>query len=118
MPPIALRFGTAEVKKMDAYWRAANYWSVGQIYLLDNLHGRGDREEGTTTTPFDRGVLNHLDRFSLVMDVTKQVPKLQPQAAHIKQRMRDKLNEHTRYIHEHGEEIPEIRNWKWPEAKA
>ena len=43
---------------------------------------------------------------------------LPPQAAHIKQRMRDKLNEHTRYIHEHGEDMPEIRNWKWPEAKA
>ena len=83
-----------------------------------NLHVRGYKEEGTTTTPFDMVVLNHLDRFNLVMDVAKQVPKLQPQAAHIKQRMRDKLNEHTRYIHEHGEDMPEIRNWKWPEAKA
>lgn len=81
-----------------------------------NLHVRGYKEEGTTTTPFDMVVLNNLDRFNLVMDVANQVPKLQAQAAHIKQRMRDKLNEHTRYIHEHGEDMPEIRNWKWPEA--
>ena len=83
-----------------------------------NLHVRGYKEEGTTTTPFDMVVLNHLDRFHLVMDVANQVPKLQPQAAHIKQRMRDKLNEHTQYIHEHGEDMPEIRHWQWPEAKA
>jgi xylulose-5-phosphate/fructose-6-phosphate phosphoketolase len=81
-----------------------------------NLHVRGYKEEGTTTTPFDMVVLNNLDRFNLVMDVANQVPKLQAQAAHIKQRMRDKLNEHRRYIHEHGEDMPEIRNWKWPET--
>jgi len=83
-----------------------------------HLHVRGYKEEGTTTTPFDMVVLNHLDRFNLVMDVAKQVPRLQPQAAHIKQQMRDKLNQHTQYIHEHGEDMPEIRDWKWPEAKA
>ncbi|MHB9100080.1 MAG: phosphoketolase family protein [Sulfuricella sp.] len=79
-----------------------------------NLHARGYKEEGTTTTPFDMVVLNTLDRFHLVMDVANRVPKLQAQAAHIKQRMRDKLNEHTQYIHQHGEDMPEIRNWKWP----
>ena len=78
-----------------------------------NLHVRGYKEEGTTTTPFDMAVLNTLDRFHLVMDVANRVPKLQAQAAHIKQRMRDKLNEHTQYIHLHGEDMPEIRNWKW-----
>ncbi|MBK7900836.1 MAG: phosphoketolase family protein [Betaproteobacteria bacterium] len=82
------------------------------------LHVRGYKEEGTTTTPFDMVVLNSLDRFHLVMDVASQVPLLQPQAAHIKQRMRDKLNEHTRYIHEHGEDLPEIRNWTWPGQKV
>jgi len=82
-----------------------------------HLHVRGYKEEGTTTTPFDMVVLNHLDRFNLVMDVANQVPKLQPQAAHIKQQMRDKLNQHTQYIHEHGEDMPEIRNWQWPETK-
>ncbi len=83
-----------------------------------NLHVRGYKEEGTTTTPFDMVVLNTLDRFHLVMDVANQVPKLQAQAAHIKQLMRDKLIEHTQYIHIHGEDMPEIRDWKWPEAKA
>ncbi len=60
-------------------------------------------------------VLNTLDRFHLVMDVANRVPKLQRQAAHIKQRMRDKLNEHTQYIHQHGEDMPEVRDWKWPQ---
>lgn len=83
-----------------------------------NLHVRGYKEEGTTTTPFDMVVLNTLDRFHLVMDVANQVPKLQAQAAHIKQLMRDKLIEHTQYIHLHGEDMPEIRDWKWPETKA
>jgi len=80
-----------------------------------NLHVRGYKEEGTTTTPFDMVVLNTLDRFHLVMDVANRVPALQPQAAHIKQRMRDKLNAHTQYIHLHGEDMPEIRDWKWPQ---
>jgi len=79
-----------------------------------NLHVRGYKEEGTTTTPFDMVVLNNLDRFHLVTDVASRVPKLQAQAAHIKQTMRDKLNQHTRYIHEYGEDMPEIRNWRWP----
>lgn len=79
-----------------------------------NLHVRGYKEEGTTTTPFDMVVLNDLDRFHLVMDVATWVPKLQPQAAHLKQRMRDKLSAHAQYIHEHGEDMPEIRNWRWP----
>ena len=80
-----------------------------------NLHVRGYKEEGTTTTPFDMVVLNTLDRFHLVMDVANRVPALQPQAAHIKQRMRDNLNAHTQYIHLHGEDMPEIRDWKWPQ---
>jgi len=79
----------------------------------DNLHVRGYKEEGTTTTPFDMVVMNDLDRFHLVMDVANRVPKLQAQAAHIKQRMRDKLCEHTQYIHLHGEDMPEIRDWTW-----
>jgi xylulose-5-phosphate/fructose-6-phosphate phosphoketolase len=83
-----------------------------------NLHVRGYKEEGTTTTPFDMVVLNTLDRFHLVMDVANRVPKLQAQAAHIKQRMRDKLSAHTRYIHEHGEDMPEIRDWQWPRLNA
>uniref|UniRef100_Q47EC4 Probable phosphoketolase n=1 Tax=Dechloromonas aromatica (strain RCB) TaxID=159087 RepID=Q47EC4_DECAR len=83
-----------------------------------NLHVRGYKEEGTTTTPFDMVVLNNLDRYHLVMDVAKRVPKLHAQAAHIKQAMRDKLNQHTQYILEHGEDMPEILDWQWPGAKS
>ncbi|OGJ57889.1 phosphoketolase [Candidatus Peribacteria bacterium RIFCSPLOWO2_12_FULL_55_15] len=83
-----------------------------------NLHVRGYKEEGTTTTPFDMLVLNDLDRFHLVQDVVDRVPKLQSDAANIRQKMRDKLNEHRQYIHEHGEDMPEIREWRWLTAPA
>ncbi|HEU4837063.1 MAG TPA: phosphoketolase family protein [Pyrinomonadaceae bacterium] len=79
-----------------------------------NLHVRGYKEEGTTTTPFDMVVLNDLDRFHLVMDVIERVPKLETIGAHLLQEMRDKRFEHKRYITEHGEDMPEIRDWKWP----
>jgi xylulose-5-phosphate/fructose-6-phosphate phosphoketolase len=79
-----------------------------------NLHVRGYKEEGTTTTPFDMVVLNDLDRFHLVMDVIDRVPKLETIGAHLLQEMRDKRFEHKRYICEHGEDMPEIRDWKWP----
>jgi xylulose-5-phosphate/fructose-6-phosphate phosphoketolase len=79
-----------------------------------NLHVRGYKEEGTTTTPFDMVVLNDLDRFHLVMDVIDRVPKLTAYgAAYIKQKMQDKLIEHKCYIEEYGEDMPEIRDWKW-----
>ncbi len=79
-----------------------------------NLHVRGYKEEGTTTTPFDMVVLNDLDRFHLVMDVIDRVSKLQRIGAHVKQLMRDKRLEHKHYIYEHGDDMPEIRDWKWP----
>ena len=79
-----------------------------------NLHVRGYKEEGTTTTPFDMAVLNNIDRFNLVGDVIDRVPGLGYRAAHVKQIMRDKLTEHRRYIVEHGEDMPEVREWKWP----
>jgi xylulose-5-phosphate/fructose-6-phosphate phosphoketolase len=82
----------------------------------DNLHVRGYKEEGTTTTPFDMVVLNDLDRFHLVMDAADRVPSLGRKAAYLKQAMRDKRTEHKRYIVRHGEDMPEIRNWKWPAA--
>ena len=79
-----------------------------------NLHVRGYKEEGTTTTPFDMVVLNDLDRFHLVIDVINRVAKLQPIGAHVKQLMRDKRLEHKQYIQQHGDDMPEIRDWKWP----
>jgi xylulose-5-phosphate/fructose-6-phosphate phosphoketolase len=78
-----------------------------------NLHVRGYKEEGTTTTPFDTVVLNDLDRFHLVMDVIDRVPRLERIGAHVKQLMRDKRIEHKQYICKHGDDMPEVRDWKW-----
>jgi xylulose-5-phosphate/fructose-6-phosphate phosphoketolase len=80
----------------------------------DNLHVRGYKEEGTTTTPFDMTVLNDLDRFHLVMDVIDRVPALLPRYAHVKQAMRDLLVDHREYICEHGDDMPAVRDWVWP----
>lgn len=82
-----------------------------------NLHVRGYKEEGTTTTPFDMVVLNDLDRFHLVEDVIDRVPKLGAKAAHLKQKLRNKLIVHKQYITEHGQDMPEIREWNWPQAE-
>jgi xylulose-5-phosphate/fructose-6-phosphate phosphoketolase len=79
---------------------------------------RGYKEEGTTTTPFDMTVLNDLDRFHLVMDVIDRVPKLGYKAASLKQMMRDKLTEHKQYIVRHGEDMPEVRNWRWSSSTS
>ncbi|NLT68312.1 MAG: phosphoketolase family protein [Acidobacteria bacterium] len=78
-----------------------------------NLHVRGYKEEGTTTTPFDMVVMNDLDRFHLAADVIERVPSLGSRAAHYKQWIRDRLLDHKSYIRKHGEDMPEIRNWKW-----
>jgi xylulose-5-phosphate/fructose-6-phosphate phosphoketolase len=77
---------------------------------------RGYKEEGTTTTPFDMVVLNELDRFSLVSDVIDRVPKLAARAAYIKQEIRYKLIDHKQYIMKHGDDMPEIKNWRWSGA--
>lgn len=79
-----------------------------------NLHVRGYKEEGTTTTPFDMVVLNELDRFHLVADICDRVPKLSAKAGHLKQVIRDKLLEHKQYTREHGQDMPEVRDWSWP----
>jgi xylulose-5-phosphate/fructose-6-phosphate phosphoketolase len=131
------------LRKMNAYWRAANYLSVGQIYLRDNpllreplqvgwlihqltyrranhrnIHVRGYKEEGTTTTPFDMVVLNELDRFHRVGDVIDRVPNLGARAAYAKQHLRDALLDHENYIRTHGEDMPSVRNWEWSSGRA
>jgi xylulose-5-phosphate/fructose-6-phosphate phosphoketolase len=80
----------------------------------DNLHVRGYKEEGTTTTPFDMVVRNDMDRFHLVGDVIDRVPKLSTVAAYTRQAVRDKLIEHRQYIVQRGDDMPEIRDWTWP----
>jgi xylulose-5-phosphate/fructose-6-phosphate phosphoketolase len=78
-----------------------------------NLHVRGYKEEGTTTTPFDMVVRNDLDRFHLAADVIDRVPGQAVVAAYTKQALRDKLVEHRQYIERYGEDMPEIREWTW-----
>jgi xylulose-5-phosphate/fructose-6-phosphate phosphoketolase len=83
-----------------------------------NLHVRGYKENGTTTTPFDMVVLNDLDRFHLVTDVIERVPGLGARGAYLKQQLRDKLLEHRAYIDRYGQDLPEIRNWQWGARRA
>jgi xylulose-5-phosphate/fructose-6-phosphate phosphoketolase len=80
----------------------------------DHIHVHGFKEEGTTTTPFDMVVRNELDRFHLVMDVIDRVPKLGARMAHLKQRLGDILVEHSQYIRQYGDDMPLVREWKWP----
>jgi xylulose-5-phosphate/fructose-6-phosphate phosphoketolase len=85
-------------------YRRTNHW---------NLHVRGYKEEGTTTTPFDMVVLNNMDRFQLAMDAIRRVPRLKGNADNLLQTLSEKLVEHRLYIHEHGEDMPEVRHWRW-----
>ncbi|MEU9889808.1 phosphoketolase family protein [Sphaerisporangium sp. NPDC051011] len=83
----------------------------------DNLHVRGYKEEGTTTTPFDMAMLNDIDRYHLVMDVIDRVPGLGERCAHLRQRMADDRLRARAYTREHGEDPPHIRDWTWPHAE-
>lgn len=83
----------------------------------DNMHVRGYKEEGTTTTPFDMVVLNDLDRFHLVMDVVDRIPHMEKRRAYVRDFVTDKLIDHKHYIREHGDDMPEIKNWKWSGKK-
>lgn len=78
-----------------------------------NLHVRGYKESGSTSTPFDMVVRNQVDRFSLAIDVIDRVPGLQIIGAHVKQMFKDKLVEHEQYISKYGDDLPEVRDWKW-----
>ncbi len=78
-----------------------------------NIHVRGYKEEGAITTPFDMAVMNDMDRFHLVEDAIDRLPQLGGRGDYLKQEMRDKLVDHKEYIYEHGEDMPEVKNWKW-----
>jgi xylulose-5-phosphate/fructose-6-phosphate phosphoketolase len=83
-----------------------------------NIHVRGYKEEGTITTPFDMTVLNDLDRFHLAMDTIDRLPQTSDKGIYAKEQLKDKLIEHRLYIHKHGQDMPEIRNWKWGHLPA
>jgi xylulose-5-phosphate/fructose-6-phosphate phosphoketolase len=83
----------------------------------DNIHVRGYKEEGTITTPFDMTVLNDLDRFHLVMDTIDRLPQTGEKGQAVKEKLQAKLIEHKNYINENGQDMPEIRNWKWSDTK-
>ena len=78
-----------------------------------NIHVYGYQEEGTITTPFDMRVQNEIDRFHLVKNVIKYLPQLGNRGSYLVQQMNDKLVEHKQYIHEYGQDLPEVRDWKW-----
>jgi len=83
-----------------------------------NLHVRGYKEEGTTTTPFDMCVLNQIDRFSLACDVFQRVPKLSNYAAYAQQKLHERVIDHKNYIRQYGDDMPAIKNWQWPGSSA
>jgi xylulose-5-phosphate/fructose-6-phosphate phosphoketolase len=79
----------------------------------DNIHVRGYKEEGTTTTPFDMVVLNNMDRFQLELDAINRIPRLAPLREEAKRRYSESIKRHKAYVTEHGEDLPEVRDWKW-----
>ncbi|MEJ2103244.1 MAG: phosphoketolase family protein [Ignavibacteriaceae bacterium] len=84
----------------------------------NNIHVRGYKEEGTITTPFDMTVMNEMDRFHLVMDAIDRLPQTGEKGLYLKQQLKDKLIEHKQYIDKYGEDMPEVKNWKWTNKKA
>jgi xylulose-5-phosphate/fructose-6-phosphate phosphoketolase len=84
----------------------------------DNLHVRGYKEEGTTTTPFDMCVLNNIDRFQLTLDVVHRVPRLASQFAATEQWYFENIQRHRLYVAENGDDLPEIKDWRWPKERS
>ena len=82
----------------------------------DNIHVRGYKEEGTTTTPFDMCVRNNIDRYQLVKDAQTRVPRLAHMAEAAQQTYSERIQKHRLYVAENGQDLPEVRNWKWSEA--
>ena len=82
----------------------------------DNIHVRGYKEEGTTTTPFDMCVLNNIDRFQLALDAIKRVPRLASHADAAGQWYSEAIQRHRLYVAENGDDLPEIRDWRWPQS--
>jgi xylulose-5-phosphate/fructose-6-phosphate phosphoketolase len=81
-----------------------------------NIHVRGYKEEGTTTTPFDMAVMNHIDRFNLAIDVIDRVPRLAATSAGARELFKNELIRHRQYVRSQGEDLPEITNWAWSPA--
>jgi xylulose-5-phosphate/fructose-6-phosphate phosphoketolase len=79
----------------------------------DNIHVRGYKEEGTTTTPFDMVVLNNLDRYQLALDAIRRIPRLRDQVENATARYWTTMERHKLYISEHGDDMPEVRDWRW-----
>ena len=79
----------------------------------DNIHVRGYKEEGTTTTPFDMCVMNQMDRFDLAIDALDRLPELGSRTAHAREALKDRLIEHHHYVRRYGEDLPEVREWTW-----
>jgi xylulose-5-phosphate/fructose-6-phosphate phosphoketolase len=81
------------------------------------LHVRGYKEEGTTTTPFDMVVLNNLDRYQLALDAIRRIPRLWDEVPHAAERYRRSIERHREYVIAHGEDMPEVLNWRWPQDR-
>jgi len=84
----------------------------------DSIHVRGYKEEGTTTTPFDMCVLNNIDRFQLTLDAIRRVTRLKSQVAAAEQWYSEQIQRHKLYVSENGDDLPEVKNWRWPESRA
>ena len=92
------------------------HWLTYRRHNHDNFHVRGYKEEGTTTTPFDMDVLNNLDRYQLALDAVSWIPRLREQRQTATDRYWSTMERHKLYVSEHGEDMPEVQNWRWTSA--